>query len=107
MQLTSKQIELMCVITKGNGPNEPPDLDEIVERVRYETTKQSLQFSVRALMARGLIIRRGVEKRRCRQRQVIEATPLGFAVMGVVNATGVAPYISSEEDDALYAALES
>ena len=82
MHLTHKQIELMRVIVAGNGDNDPADLDEILERVRYATTKQSLQFSVRALIDHGLIEKRGTEKRRGRQRQVIAATKLGRGIMG-------------------------
>lgn len=82
MHLTHKQIELMRVIVAGNGDNDPADLDEILVRVRYATTKQSLQFSIRALIAHGLIEKRGIQKRRGRQRQVIAATRIGQAVMG-------------------------
>lgn len=83
MHLTAKQIELLNVIAKGNGPNAPCDLDEILDRIRYETTKQSLQFSIRALVARDLIEKKGVEKRRGRQRQVIAATKAGLEALGL------------------------
>lgn len=79
--LTTKQIELLRVIAAGNE-GAPADLDEILDRVRYETTKQSLQFSIRALIKHGLIEKLGVSKRRGRQRQVIGATPLGAATVG-------------------------
>jgi DNA-binding MarR family transcriptional regulator len=78
--LTTKQIALLAVIAKGNGPDQPMDLDEILDAITYETTKQSLQFSIRALIARGLIYKKGVEKRRGRQRQVIAATTAGKVI---------------------------
>jgi len=107
MHLTAKQIELLRVIAAGNGPGEPCDLDEILERVRYETTKASLQFSIRALIQRGLIEKKDVEKRRGRQRRPIAITTLGLGYVGGPKTTAPAnPIISTVEDDALDAALE-
>ena len=83
MHLTAKQIELLRVIAAGNGDAGPADLDEILDRVRYETSKQSLQFSIRALVERGIIEKKGIQKRRGRQRQVIGATKLGLELAGV------------------------
>lgn len=102
MHLTHKQIELMDVIAKGNGLLGPCDLDEILDRVRYETSKQSLQFSIRALVARGLIYKKGIEKRRGRQRVVIQATPLGMQAAGI---SPTASFVVSLEDEELEAAL--
>lgn len=81
MNLTNKQLELLRVIVAGNGDDDPADLDEILDRVRYETTKQSLQFSIRALIKRELIEKKGIEKRRGRQRQVIAATAMGKSML--------------------------
>jgi predicted transcriptional regulator len=89
MHLTAKQGELLRVIAAGNGENDPADLDEILERVRYETTKQSLQFSIRAMIKHGLIAKRGVEKRRGRMRQVLFATELGIHYNGYTGAAAV------------------
>lgn len=72
--LTQKQIELMRCITS----QPETDLDEILESLRYCTSKQSLQFSIRALINRGLIEKRGPSKRRGRMRQVIAATAAGM-----------------------------
>lgn len=97
MHLTAKQVELLRVITEGNGPEQPADLDEILERVRYETSKQSLQFSIRALIARGLIVKHGIEKRRGRQRQVIGATELGRQYANPI-AAPAPDYVESEDE---------
>lgn len=94
--LTTKQTELMNVIVRGNGPDDPPDLDEVLERVRYSTTKASLQFSIRALIKHGLVEKRGVEKRRGRHRVVLEATPIGAAMVGLSKKRSA--IIESEED---------
>lgn len=105
MHLTAKQVELLNVIARGNGPKEPADLDEILDRIRYETTKQSLQFSIRALVNRGLIEKKGVEKRRGRQRQVIGATDLGHAHAGTTVSSKPA-YIASEDENIIEEMLE-
>lgn len=106
MHLTTKQIELLRVIGAGNEDGSATDLDEILERVRYETTKQSLQFSIRALIGHGLIEKKGVEKRRGRQRQVIGATALGLTYAGGKRPEpAVNPIVSTVEDDNLDAEL--
>jgi DNA-binding PadR family transcriptional regulator len=106
MHLTTKQRELLRVIGAGNADGTPTDLDEILERVRYETTKPSLQFSIRALVGHALIEKRGVEKRRGRQRQVIAATELGLAYAGGKRPEPADnPIVSTVEDDDLDAAL--
>lgn len=107
MHLTAKQIELLRVIATGNGPGEPCDLDEILERVRYETTKASLQFSIRALIKHSLIEKKDVEKRRGRQRRPIAITSLGLGYVGGARLAAPAnPVISTIEDDDLDAVLE-
>ncbi len=82
MRLTDKQLELMRVIISGNEDGSPTDLDQIIERVSYQPTKQSIQFSIRALVKHELIEKLGGEKRRGRYRVIIAPTPLGkhFAV---------------------------
>lgn len=106
MHLTTKQVELMRVIVTGNGVGEPADLDEILERVRYETSKQSLQFSIRALIAHKLIEKRGIEKRRGRQRVVIQATAAGGALCRLGGASSTPAYVSTVEDEDLASAIE-
>lgn len=98
MNLTTKQIELLRVIGAGNGPDQPCDLDEILDRVRYETTKASLQFSIRALVAHGLVEKLPTEKRRGRQRRPIAVTELG---RGYAGGTGPGQRVSvtPEEDE--------
>lgn len=80
MNLTIKQIALLKVIHSGNADGSNVDLDEILERLDYDTTKQSLQFSLRALIARGLLTKAGTEKRRNRVRVTFELTSLGAAM---------------------------
>ena len=81
--VTDKQRKILIVICDGNGKDEqgnfvPVDLDELLDRIAYRTTKSSMQFSIRALLRRGLITkelctRRGARRvcfipsKRCRQ----------------------------------------
>lgn len=97
MHLTSKQIQLLTVIAKGAGPGDPYDLDQILDNLGYETTKQSLQFSIRALIAKSLIMKMGMQKRRGRQRRVIAATPAGKAMVGIKDEPA-RDYIEVPED---------
>jgi repressor of nif and glnA expression len=75
--LTAKQLELMRVITAANDDGTPCDMDQILERIRYHTTKDSLQFSLRVLIDRGLVKKLGIEKRRGAARRLITVTDEG------------------------------
>lgn len=81
MQLTAKQLHIMGVIVRGNEDGSFADLDQILKRLPYKTTKASLQFSIRALIAKGLIMKQGRENRRGRSRVVISPTQIGYQVM--------------------------
>jgi hypothetical protein len=81
MNLTIKQIEIMKVVVAGVGAA-TVDLDQLLERLPYKTTKESLQFSLRAIERHGLIDRSFAEHRRGRVRRLIRATELGKAVVG-------------------------
>ena len=82
MHLTLKQLELMRVICKKNEDGSWLDVDQIVERTAYKPTKQSLQFSIRALIKHGLIEKLAQENRRNRQRTIIGPTEAGLKIMG-------------------------
>ena len=72
VNLTTKQYKILTVLCHGNGKDEngkfiPCDLDELLERVAYDVTKPAMQFSIRALINRGLI-EKGSETRRGAKR---------------------------------------
>jgi DNA-binding MarR family transcriptional regulator len=98
MHLTVKQIELLRVIGTGNEDGSACDLDQIIERINYETTKASIQFSIRALIKHGLIHKLGSEKRRGRRHVMIGITPAGAGYVGVGVKKGPA-YVIDEADD--------
>lgn len=80
-RLTAKQFQILDVLTRGNPDGSFCDLDELLMRVQYETSKDSLHFSVRALMRRGYITKHERETRRGRSRRVLSATPLGYDLL--------------------------
>ena len=63
MTLTDKQKDIIKTINLGHERGNLLDLDELLEVLPYKTTKQSMQFSIRPLVKKGL-----VEKGMCRQR---------------------------------------
>lgn len=99
MHLTAKQIELLRVISAGNDDGTPTDLDEVIERVSYKPTKQSIQFSIRALVNHGLIEKGAQEKRRGRLRAIIRITPKGASMMGGPSKSEPSFVASVEEDE--------
>jgi DNA-binding MarR family transcriptional regulator len=99
MHLTAKQIELLSVIGKRNEDGGATDLDQILERLSYKPTKQSLQFSIRALIAHGLIQKDAPEKRRGRTRTLISLTKQGQTMMG--SAKPSPAFVETEADDLL------
>ncbi|NQZ53230.1 MAG: hypothetical protein HRT93_03140 [Piscirickettsiaceae bacterium] len=81
MALTTKQGQLMSAIVRANPDGSFLDTDQLVMALPYETTKQSLHFSTRSLIKKGLIEKKGTEVRRGRSRQVIAPTVSGMALM--------------------------
>ncbi|EEQ7664251.1 hypothetical protein ABGD54_RS21245 [Escherichia coli] len=63
MTLTNKQKDIIKTLNLGYERGHLLDLDELLEVLPYKTTKQSIQFSIRALIKKGL-----VEKGHTRQR---------------------------------------
>lgn len=63
MTLTDKQKDIIKTLNLGYDRGHLLDLDELLEVLPYKTTKQSIQFSIRALIKKGL-----VEKGHTRQR---------------------------------------
>lgn len=81
MTLTDKQKDILRTLSLGHDRGHLLDLDELLEVLPYKTTKQSMQFSLRALIKKSL-----VEKSDCRprkedgyQRRTLGLTALGRA----------------------------
>lgn len=81
MYLTTKQMQIMATVVRANPDGSYLDMDQIVEKVPYETTKQSMQFSIRALIKKGLLEKKTNEVRRSRSHIIISPTLLGMESM--------------------------
>lgn len=83
MNLTSKQKDVIKTLNLGYERGHLLDLDELLEILPYRTTKQSIQFSLRALIKKGL-----VEKHDCRPRgeTLHQLRTLGLTILGRAKA---------------------
>lgn len=97
--LTKKQYQQMRVIVDGvpdyYGIHEAPDMDKLLEHLSYKTTKESMQFSIRALIKHGLIEKK-MEVRRGRKRVVFYPTEYGQSVMKGQGQDVPQSYVESE-----------
>lgn len=87
--LSKKQIAILRILVRAN-PTDGTfcDLDELLDRLPYKTTKESVQFSIRALEKRGLIEKKPLETRRGQGRRVLAPTIAGYSA---VKAAGTLP----------------
>ncbi|EHN0222835.1 hypothetical protein KHC89_004592 [Escherichia coli] len=83
MTLTDKQKDIIKTLNLGYERGHLLDLDELLEVLPYKTTKQSIQFSIRALIKKGL-----VEKGHTRQRSdnSYHRRTLGLTTLGRAKA---------------------
>lgn len=105
MNLTTKQAALLQVILAGDKSGDHCDIDQILERLPYQTTKQSLQFSLRAMVDKGCIEKAGRVVRRQRQRETYKATMTGVAmfnpgfIYGIPGSPTTGSLVSEMPDD--------
>jgi hypothetical protein len=74
MILTTKQTQILDAILRGNPDGSWLDLDQLLEKLPYKTTKGSMQFSIRALVKHALIDKKPLELRRGQSRVVFAPT---------------------------------
>lgn len=88
MDLTDKQKIILKTVWLGHERGRFIDMDELLELITYKTTKQSMQFSIRALIKRGLLEKTAVLRPRKRekqyQRRCYSLTPLGSATVKIL-----------------------
>ncbi|KLU17138.1 MULTISPECIES: hypothetical protein [Xenorhabdus] len=82
MDVTEKQKSIIRTVWIGVERGNPVDMDELLEMLPYKTSKQSMQFSIRALIKKGIVVKSGLRKRATDgyNRVVYELTDLGRAV---------------------------
>ena len=80
LKLTAKQQSILRTIMCRNHPDltQLIDLDQLLERINYHTSKASMQFSLRYLIKRELIIKAGIVDRRGSKRVVYDITDSGI-----------------------------
>ena len=61
-------------------------MDQLLDAVNFETSKESIQFMIRALIAKDLIKKLEPEKRRNARRVLYEATELGRGMVQIGSA---------------------
>lgn len=76
--LSAKAFEIMRVVIRGNPDGSWTDLDQVLERLTYKPTKESIQFSIRALIKRGLLEKKDQEERRGATRRLLAPTAKGL-----------------------------
>ena len=82
LYLTTKQVGIINALKRLNDDGSFLDLDQLLNKLPYRTTKQSLQFSLRALIEHGLVMNHRREVRRERRRRVLSLTTTGYKRMG-------------------------
>lgn len=81
MNLTVKQISVLRVIVAKNEDGSFVDLDQLLDRIDYETTKASMQFSIRSLVKNGFIVKDD-DNRRGRRHVIYKPTEVAHRVLG-------------------------
>lgn len=84
--LTPRQMEVVVIVGKQNPTEDPSealvDIDQLLERLKVSTSKESLQFTIRKLIEIKLMEKRERRKRRGRVRITFELTELGRKIAG-------------------------
>lgn len=78
--LTRYQFELLTAVKKGQDEGYDADLDQLLESLSWAPTKASIQFSIRALIAKNLLVKTGFQTRRGRKRICFQLGAAGATV---------------------------
>lgn len=110
MNLTVKQISIMRVIAAGNAgevensDRSRVDLDQLLDRIDYETSKASIQFSIRSLIKSGMIVKSD-DRRRGRLHVTYVPTEACHKIL--TRRPAEYHYLEDEEGDSLLAEMEA
>lgn len=81
-RLTRKQFLILDCVKRGTSDGDFIDMDQLLDVLPYETSKQSMQFSIRALIGRGLVEKKETELRRGRRRVIYSLSRTGYSMFG-------------------------
>ena len=82
MKLSEKQIQILKVVKMRNSSGKHLDIDQVLSKLPYTTTKQSFQFSIRILINKGLVEKLPLETRRKKNRVSYRLTKEGNIELG-------------------------
>lgn len=77
-RITNYMRDILKVVVRGNLDGTFVDLDQLLERLAHTRTKQSIQFTIRTMIKKGLIAKKGRETRRGRSRVILAASQMGY-----------------------------
>ncbi|MFP5300025.1 hypothetical protein R2R70_02265 [Cobetia sp. SIMBA_158] len=83
-RLTEKQIQIISTIrAHAEVYGVDIDMNQLIESLPYKTTKESLQFSIRALIKKGMVEKGETQTRRGRRRRTFIITAFGKTMLGM------------------------
>lgn len=83
LQLTSKQLELLRVVSGGNQDGSLVDMRQLLERLSYEPSRDSTQFVIRRLVGKGVLEKAEPERRDGARRACFKVTELGQKILNL------------------------
>lgn len=91
MILTKKQKQIIHTVYLVEETNGFADLDAVIESLPYDTTKASFHFSIRALIAKKLLLKGELRKRfdGDQNRRTLLLTTLGRAYAKRLSVVGI------------------
>lgn len=109
--LTRKQAALMKVVMTGNIDAKGAwvswcDYQQILDRLPYKTSRESLMCSIRILVNQGWIEREGKEIRDGRARQTVAPTAVAKRILNPASKPAPVTYREVVEDDVVELILE-
>ncbi|BBI61688.1 hypothetical protein [Vreelandella sulfidaeris] len=83
-RLTAKQTQIITTIhAHQQAKEEDIDFDQLLAELPYETSKESMQFSIRALIKKGMVSKGNSVTRRGRSRRTFSITVFGKTMLGL------------------------
>lgn len=102
-QLTRKQFTILDIVVQGNEAGANPldrfvDLDQVIERIPYDTTKAAIQFSIRSMVESKFIEKHAKQKRRGANRILFSATEIGLYRMKPESFSSAPSFVSDFDE---------
>lgn len=79
--LTIRMMMILELVMKRNEDGSLKDLDQLINEVDYDVTKQAIQHTIRFLIQKRMMSKAGTERRRGRRRVVYRATELAYKTL--------------------------